>query len=186
MAVYHYTNIYAMRSSISGSLQSFNDNHTATTAQTPELEKLGRSINLNVFQELLDLDTPCEAFSKDIVSEFLVMGPELLSSMSESLLRVNLSQLNTSTQSLRCASLVLGLTRIEKACARIETILALGIDLHYTGVGLGQICEILSHAVRDAHSHFELARVAFSLYYDLPLSWSSEDVSDISDASIEA
>ena len=80
--------------------------------------------------------------------------------------------------------MVLGLTRIEKACARIETILAHGVDLHYTGISLGQICEILRYVVKDAHSHFELARMAFTSFYNLPLHSPQEDASDISSASI--
>jgi hypothetical protein len=76
--------------------------------------------------------------------------------------------------------MVLGLTRIEKACARIEVILNLCIDLHYTGIGLDQICEILGYVVKEAHSHFELARSAFSVFYDWPLLSPREDVSDAS------
>lgn len=58
------------------------------TAQTAALEKLGRSVDMNIFQELLDLDdldTPSELFSKDVVSEYLVMAPESLSTMRASL-----------------------------------------------------------------------------------------------------
>lgn len=93
---------------------------------------------------------------------------------------VNLSQLNTSAQSLRCASMVLGLTRIEKACARIEVILNLCIDLHYSGFDLNQICEILGYVVKETHMHFELARTAFTSFYDLPLQSPREDASDSS------
>ncbi|KAI4853780.1 hypothetical protein E4T44_00629 [Aureobasidium sp. EXF-8845] len=152
----------------------------AMTAQTLALEKLGRSVNLEVFQELLDLDTPSEMFSKDVVSEFLVMAPETLSTMHDCLLNANLSQLNTGAQSLRCASLVLGLTRIEKACSRIEVILNLCIDLHYTGFSLDQICEILGYVIKELHTHLESARTAFSLFYNLPLLSPQEDASDAS------
>lgn len=55
------------------------------TTQALALDKLGQSVNMDIFQELLDLDTPCEMFSKDIVSEFLVMGPETLTTMNDSL-----------------------------------------------------------------------------------------------------
>ena len=55
------------------------------TTEAFALEKLGQSVNMDIFQELLDLDTPCEMFSKDIVSEFLVMGPETLTTMNDSL-----------------------------------------------------------------------------------------------------
>ena len=80
--------------------------------------------------------------------------------------------------------MVLGLTRIEKACARIELILNLCIDFHYTGIGLGQICEILAYVVKEAHTHFELARTAFSLFYDLPLLSPREDASDTSSENV--
>ncbi|THW26068.1 hypothetical protein D6D23_03761 [Aureobasidium pullulans] len=172
--------MHAKRSSISLLLQPINNVKSTMTAQSLALQRLSVAVDMSVFQEILDLDTPCELFSKEVVSEFLLMAPELLGSMNESLCRVNLSQLNTSSQSLRCAAMVLGLTRIEKSCARIETVLSLGIDLHYTGFGLGQICEILSYAVRDAHSHFELARMALSSFYSIPL-----PCDDVSDASIE-
>jgi hypothetical protein len=99
-------------------------------------------------------------------------------------IHVNLSQLNTSTQSLRCASMVLGLTRIEKSCARIEVILNLCIDLHYSGFDLSQICEILAYVVKETHSHFELARTAFSTFYDWPLLSPREDISDASSESL--
>lgn len=95
-------------------------------------------------------------------------------------IHVNLSQLNTSAQSLRCASMVLGLTRIEKACARIEVILNLCIDLHYSGFALDQICDALAYVVKEARMHFELARTAFSSFYNLPLLSPREDVSDTS------
>jgi hypothetical protein len=80
--------------------------------------------------------------------------------------------------------MVLGLTRIERACARIETILAHGVELQYTGIGLSQICEILGYVVKDAHSHFELAKMAFTSFYNLPLQSPQEDASDASSASI--
>ncbi|KAG9697875.1 hypothetical protein KCU95_g5298, partial [Aureobasidium melanogenum] len=182
MAVHQPSTYQAKRASISLLLQPINNNiQPAMTAQALALEKLGRSVDMTVFQELLDLDTPSELFSKDVVSEYLVMGPESLSTMRESLTQVNLSKLNTSTQSLRCASMVLGLTRIEKSCARIETILAHGVELQYTGIGLSQICEILSYVVKDAHSHFESAKMAFTSFYNLPTHYSSqEDASSIS------
>ncbi|CAC9892312.1 unnamed protein product [Aureobasidium pullulans] len=161
--------MHAKRSSISLLLQPINNVKSTMTAQSLALQRLSVAVDMSVFQEILDLDTPCELFSKEVVSEFLLMAPELLDSMNESL-----------SQSLRCAAMVLGLTRIEKSCARIETVLSLGIDLHYTGFGLGQICEILSYAVRDAHSHFELARMALSSFYSIPL-----PCDDVSDASIE-
>jgi hypothetical protein len=76
--------------------------------------------------------------------------------------------------------MVLGLTRIEKACARIETILNLCIDLHYTGFDLLQICEVLGYVVKEVHSHVELARGAFSSFYNFPLLSPQEYASDAS------
>ncbi|KAG9754657.1 hypothetical protein KCU78_g2345, partial [Aureobasidium melanogenum] len=184
MAVHQPSSYQAKRASISLLLQPINTNQPAMTAQALALEKLGRSVDMTIFQELLDLDSDSDLFSKDVISEYLVMAPESLSTMRESLTHVNLSQLNTSTQSLRCASMVLGLTRIEKACARIETILAHGVELQYTGIGLSQICEILSYVVKDAHSHFELAKMAFTSFYNLPLQSPQEDASSTSSASI--
>jgi len=55
------------------------------STQALALEKLGQSVNMDVFQELLDLDTPSGMFSKDIVCEYLVMAPETLSTMNDSL-----------------------------------------------------------------------------------------------------
>lgn len=55
------------------------------TAQALALEKLGRSVNLEIFQELIDLDTPSDLFSKDVVSDYLVMAPETLSTMNDCL-----------------------------------------------------------------------------------------------------
>ncbi|CAD0101103.1 unnamed protein product [Aureobasidium mustum] len=155
MAVHQPSSFQAKRAGISLLLQPINTNQPAMTAQALALEKLSRSVDMSIFQELLDLDTPSEQFSKDVVTEYLVMAPESLSTMRESL-----------------------------ACARIETILAHGVDLHYTGIGLGQICEILRYVVKDAHSHFELAKMAFSSFYNLPLHSPQEDASDISSASI--
>jgi hypothetical protein len=80
--------------------------------------------------------------------------------------------------------MVLGLSRIEKSCARIEVILNLCIDLHYSGFDLSQICEILAYVVKEAHSHFELARTAFSTLYDWPLLSPREDISDVSSDSL--
>jgi len=74
----------------------------------------------------------------------------------------------------------LGLTRIEKACARIEVILNLCIDLHYSGFALDQICDALAYVVKEARMQFELARTAFSSFYDLPLLSPREDASDTS------
>ncbi|CAD0115310.1 unnamed protein product [Aureobasidium uvarum] len=185
MAVHQPLSIQSKRRSISLLIQPINNIQPAMTAQALALEKLGRSVDMSIFSELLDLDSPSEMFSKDVVCEYLVMAPETLATMKESLTHINLSQLNTSTQSLRCASMVLGLTRIEKACSRIETILTHGVELHYTGIGLGQICEILSFVVKDAHSHFELAKMAFSSFYSLPMDSPREDASDASSASFQ-
>jgi hypothetical protein len=85
--------------------------------------------------------------------------------------------------------MVLGLSRLEKACVRIETILALGIDLHYIGIGVVQICEILGHVVKAAHAHFESAKTALSVFYGIPLSSSrlltaDDDVSDVSELGV--
>jgi hypothetical protein len=198
MAVNQPLSIHAKRTDVPLFCQPINSIPSAMTAQALALEKLGRSVNMDIFQELIDLDTPSDIFSRNVVSEYLVMAPETLNTMSDRLYvwspiyhvrtltyapfstHVNLSRLNTSTQSLRCASMVLGLTRIEKACARIEVILNLCIDLHYTGISLDQICEILGYVVKEAHSHFELARTAFSSFYNLPLLSPREDASDAS------
>jgi hypothetical protein len=176
MAVNQPLIIQAKRSSISLLIQPVNNKQLNMTAQALALEKLGRSVNL----------------------DFLVMAPETLNTMNDSLYvqppfrpilmltfaslstHVNLSQLNTSAQSLRCASMVLGLTRIEKACARIEIILNLCIDLHHSGFDLHQICEILSYVVKETHMHFQLAKTAFTSFYDLPLLSPREDASDSS------
>ena len=85
MAVNQQSSIQAKRASISLLIQPVNKISLALTAQALALEKLGRSVNLDVFQELLDLDTPSETFSKDVVREFLVMAPETLSTMNDSL-----------------------------------------------------------------------------------------------------
>lgn len=86
MAVHQPSTYQAKRASISLLLQPINNNiQPAMTAQALALEKLGRSVDMTVFQELLDLDTPSELFSKDVVSEYLVLGPESLSTMRESL-----------------------------------------------------------------------------------------------------
>jgi hypothetical protein len=85
MAVNQPSYIQAKRASISLLIQPINKIPSAMTAQTLALEKLGRSVNLEVFQELLDLDTPSEIFSRDVVSEFLVVAPETLSTMRDSL-----------------------------------------------------------------------------------------------------
>ncbi|KAI4747641.1 hypothetical protein E4T50_02085 [Aureobasidium sp. EXF-12298] len=175
---------HAKHASISKLIQPIDNMQPSMTAHALALEKLGRSINMDVFQELIDLDTPSDLFSMGVVSDYLVMAPETLSTMNDSLIHVNLSQLNTSTQSLRCASMVLGLTRIEKSCARIEVILNLCIDLHYTGFDLSQICEVLAYVVKEAHSHFELARTAFSTFYDWPLLSLRGDASDASSRSM--
>lgn len=76
--------------------------------------------------------------------------------------------------------MVLGLARIEKACVRIEVILNLCIDLHYSGFALDQICDTLAYAIKEARMHFELARTALSSFYDLPLLSPREDASDTS------
>jgi hypothetical protein len=85
MAVNQPSYIEAKRASISLLIQPINKLPSAMTAQTLALEKLGRSVDLEVFQELLDLDTASEIFSKNVVSEFLVMAPETLSTMRDSL-----------------------------------------------------------------------------------------------------
>jgi hypothetical protein len=56
-----------------------------STTQAMALEKLSLAVDMNIFQELLDLDSPSELFSKDIVNEFLILAPEALSTMDESL-----------------------------------------------------------------------------------------------------
>jgi hypothetical protein len=83
MAVYQPSTIHAERASMSLSNQPMNS--MTITAQALALQKLGRSINMDVFQELIDLDTPSELFSKDIVSEYLVMAPMTLGTMDDSL-----------------------------------------------------------------------------------------------------
>lgn len=55
------------------------------TAQTLPVEKLKDDVDMAVFQELLDLDTSEEIFSKDVVQEYLVLAPEILLAMSENL-----------------------------------------------------------------------------------------------------
>ena len=75
--------------------------------------------------------------------------------------------------------MVLGLTRIEKSCARVETILALGVDLHYSGIGLSQICDILTFVMKDVQAHFVQARSTLTNFYGLPLvETAASDVSD--------
>lgn len=66
-------------------LQPVNDIQSTVTAQTPDMAKLSRTVDMTVFQELLDLDTPSELFSKDVVTEFLLLAPETLQAMDESL-----------------------------------------------------------------------------------------------------
>jgi hypothetical protein len=83
MAVYQPSTIHAEPASMSLSNQPMNS--MTITAQALALQKLGRSINMDVFQELIDLDTPSELFSKDIVSEYLVMAPMTLGTMNDSL-----------------------------------------------------------------------------------------------------
>lgn len=85
MAVNPPLTIQAKRASLSLSFQPVNNINSTMTTEAFALEKLGQSVNMDIFQELLDLDTPCEMFSKDIVSEFLVMGPETLTTMNDSL-----------------------------------------------------------------------------------------------------
>ena len=62
-------------------------------AQTLALEKLRCDVDMAVFQELLDLDTPEDIFSKDVAQEYLVLAPEILLSMSESLYVVIVSSI---------------------------------------------------------------------------------------------
>jgi len=85
MAVNPPSSIQAKRASLSLSFQPTNNIKSAMSTQALALEKLGQSVNMDVFQELLDLDTPSEMFSKDIVCEYLVMAPETLSTMNDSL-----------------------------------------------------------------------------------------------------
>jgi hypothetical protein len=85
MAVHQPSSYQAKRASISLLLQPIDTNQPAMTAQALALEKLGRSVDMNIFQELLDLDTPSELFSRDVICEYLVMAPESLSTMRESL-----------------------------------------------------------------------------------------------------
>ena len=85
MAVHQPSSYQAKRASISLLLQPINVNQPAITAQSLALEKLGRSVDMTIFQELLDLDTPSDLFSRDVISEYLVMAPESLSTMRESL-----------------------------------------------------------------------------------------------------
>jgi hypothetical protein len=75
MAVNQPSSIQAKRASISMLVQPVKHIPLAMTAQALALEKLGRSINMEIFQELLDLDTPSEPFSRDVVNEYLVMAP---------------------------------------------------------------------------------------------------------------
>ena len=77
--------MHAKRSSISLLLQPINNVKSTMTAQSLALQRLSVAVDMSVFQEILDLDTPCELFSKEVVSEFLFMAPELLDSMNESL-----------------------------------------------------------------------------------------------------
>lgn len=85
MAVHQPSSYQAKRASISLLLQPVIINQSAMTTQALALEKLSRSVDMSIFQELLDLDTPSELFSKDVVSEYLVMAPESLSTMRASL-----------------------------------------------------------------------------------------------------
>lgn len=79
------SSMQAKRASLSLSFHPMNNNKSTITTQALALEKLGQSVNMDIFQELLDLDTPSELFSKDIVCEYLVMAPETLSTMNDSL-----------------------------------------------------------------------------------------------------
>jgi hypothetical protein len=85
MAVNQPSSIQAKRASISLLIQPVKNIPLAMTAQALALEKLGRSVNLDIFQELIDLDTSSELFSRDVVIEYLVMAPVTLSTMNDSL-----------------------------------------------------------------------------------------------------
>lgn len=85
MAVNQPLNIQAKPASISLLCQPINNIQMDMTAQALALEKLGRFVNLDIFQELIDLDTPSDLFSKDVVSDYLVMAPETLTTMNDSL-----------------------------------------------------------------------------------------------------
>jgi hypothetical protein len=76
---------HAKRASISLLIQPIDDMQPTMTAHALALEKLGRSINMDIFQELIDLDTPSDLFSMGVVSDYLVMAPETLSTMNDSL-----------------------------------------------------------------------------------------------------
>ena len=77
--------VQGKRASLSLSCQHINNTQLAMSTQAPALEKLGQSVNMDIFQELIDLDTPSEIFSKNVVCEYLVMAPEMLRTMNESL-----------------------------------------------------------------------------------------------------
>jgi hypothetical protein len=85
MAVNQPSSIQAKRASISLLIQPVKHIPLTMTAKALALEKLGRSINMEIFQELLDLDTPSEPFSREVVNEYLVMAPITLSTMNDSL-----------------------------------------------------------------------------------------------------
>lgn len=78
-------NIRTRKPSLSLLLQPVHDIRPMMTAQTLAVEKLRNDVDMAVFQELLDLDTSEDIFSKDVVQEYLVLAPEILLAMSESL-----------------------------------------------------------------------------------------------------
>lgn len=85
MAVNPPLSIQAKRASLTLPFQPIDSIRSTMTSQALALEKLGHSVNIEIFQELLDLDTPSEMFSKDIICEYLVMAPETLNTMNDSL-----------------------------------------------------------------------------------------------------
>lgn len=85
MAFHQTSEFQARRASLALLLQPIHKIDSAMAAQAQALEKLGSTVDMTVFQELLDLDTPNDVFSKEVVNEFFILAPETLASMEDSL-----------------------------------------------------------------------------------------------------
>ncbi|KAG8978333.1 hypothetical protein FRB94_013717 [Tulasnella sp. JGI-2019a] len=77
-------------------------------------------IDMNTFQEILDLGEDDESFSKSVVQTYYSQADETLEEMEKALARKDLAQLFSLAYFLKDSSLALGVTKVQATCWTIH------------------------------------------------------------------
>ncbi|KAI9462635.1 histidine-phosphotransfer domain HPT domain-containing protein [Russula earlei] len=79
-----------------------------------------KSIDREVFDQVLELDEEDEMFSKDMVDAYFVQADKTFNDMDAALTRKDLSELSALGHFLKGSSAALGVSRVQSSCEKIQ------------------------------------------------------------------